>query len=217
MKIPIDPANPGEVLACCGMAALAAQEDPLAITGFDGETFQYPDIRLHVIQVEDTKDRVGNVDLDWWEPWGLNPDMDLWAGNQSSRTILRNLKVANEAVGKGQNEPWINVRAPAKSRLGVDPENSWNALTMGWSLNEHKDQQMSCRPRVELLAFIGLQFFALGGNRKDGFTYSLWKPVMFPIARLAFTGHGRFVASSYTAATDKSGKNTILRRATRSP
>lgn len=205
MKLPIDPMNPAEVLACCGIAALAAQNDELAVTGFEDDTFLSPDIDIAGLKINELN--VAGINLDWWEPWGLNPKMKLWAGKQTAQSILHNLF---SAAATGQNEFWLDFRGPTSSRLGVDPLGSWNALKMGWSLNEHKAIAMLCRPFVELLAFVGLQYFAVGGDRHDGFTYSLWRPVSFPVARIAFTGHGRFASSRYTSPTDKAGSNTIL-------
>ncbi len=206
MKVTVDSNNLGEVLACCGIASLAARADPLAESGFVGETFESADVAMTDL-VESAKLEIGGIQLDWWEPWGLNPNMKLWAGQQSATSVLKNL---THACSAGQNEPWIDFTVPTTGRLGVDPLGSWNALTIGWSPNEHKAVKMLCRPFVELLAFVGLQHFSVGGNRHEGFTYALWRPVAFPLARIAFAGHGRFASDRHLVHTTKSGSNTIL-------
>ena len=38
--------------------------------------------------------RFAGVALDWWCPWGLNPRLRLWAGQQSAWTVHRSLWTA---------------------------------------------------------------------------------------------------------------------------
>ena len=191
----------------------------MAETGFVGNpsdpTFIIPDVTVSTIadtyRVDSDMLSLAGIELDWWEPWGLNRGMKLWAGQQSAKSVLGNL---SKAAAAGQNEPWIEYTASTSGRLGVDPMGSWRALQIGWSINEHRSITMLCRPFVELLAFLGLQYFALGGDRRAGFTYWLWHPAPFPIARLAFAGHSRFARARFTVGTEKSGSNTILLAAT---
>lgn len=220
---PIDTRNPGEMLACAGLAYWGSRNEALLETGFrirDGETvFDCPDPVLDAVDpgavtVEARDDRAmsGNtLALDWWQPWGLNPGMKLWAGQQSEHTVLRNLV---KAAGGIPARDWLTAAAVTTGRLGVDCQGTWNALSMGWSLNEHTEYQMLCRPLVELLAFVGLQGFPLLGDRHTGFVYHSWRPAPYSIARLAFAGSSHLSMARHHVSTEKSGSNTILCAAT---
>ena len=229
MELSVDPRNPGEVLACCGLAVLAAGKDPSTITGFsrhgDGVRFYCPEMQITDVagySAEKTPNgdvilrgspglgEIREVHLDWWQPWGLNPEMKLWAGQQRASTIANNLL---RCAPPGLNQDWRRYDARTTGRLGVDPQGTWSALELGWSINEHKAVQMLCRPFVELLALVGLQEFKLRGDRRGGFVFALWRPAPYLIARLAFGGHGRHVLKELRATTAKSGSYTCLKYA----
>ena len=88
---PVDPANPGEVLACAGVAHLAWRAGPGAATGFvrgrDGcvhfaaPDAAWPPVGAAAWTLEPLEGppherlRLAGVPLDWWCPWGLNPGM----------------------------------------------------------------------------------------------------------------------------------------------
>ncbi len=223
MEARIDTRNPGEVLACAGIACIASRADPLAETGFDirdGETiFHFPgdviaklDLGAFSIHSATSAPRINTVTLDWWEKWGLNPGMKLWAGQQSADSVWDNLVAAAKA---GSATDWLTFATTTTGRLGVDCMGTWNALRMGWSLNQHtKDYQMLCRPFVESLAFVGLQGFPLRGDRREGFEYHPWRRAPYPIARLAFAGASHHALAHHRAGTTKAGSNTILLAAT---
>ena len=216
--VQIDPANPGEVLACCGLAVLASRRSPDAVTGFQRKAghavFASPDVDVATLTTEagttTTAVGIGGVALDWWEAWGMNPEMKLWAGQKSARTIVRNLGAATE---KGMNERWLEFAVPMSGRLDVDPQGTWNALDLGWSVNEHDEAAMLCRPFVELLAMVGLQEFHLSGSKADGFEYGLWRAAPYLVARTAFRGHGHHVVARCGMRTGRNGKNWTLKYA----
>ncbi len=219
---PIDTRNPGEVLACAGFAYWGSRIDALLETGFcerGGETtFVCPDALVDAVDVnaltveanEAATSDLNTLSLDWWQPWGLNPGMKLWAGQQSEKTVLGNLI---KAAGKADPKDWLTAATETTGRLGVDCQGTWNALNIGWSLNVHRNYQMLCRPLVELMAFVGLQGFPLGGDRFSGFTYHTWRPAPYAIARLAFAGGSHLSLARHHVSTDKAGSNTILRAA----
>jgi CRISPR-associated protein Csx14 len=154
--------------------------------------------------------------LDWWQPWGLNPDLKTWAGQQSALSVHRNLAAA--AAGSPASD-WQTCAATTTGRLNLDIHGTWNALAIGWSLNEHPEHEMLCRPWLELLASIGLQAFAVAGDRRDGFRYHPWRPLPLAAAVAAFQGHGPgvYALRGYTAATGKLGSNTMLLKANPTP
>lgn len=184
---PIDPRNPGEVLACAGLAHLAWRADPPAKTGFLRETgaplrFLAPHDALPgerpalepLAGPPHERLRLAGIELDWWCPWGLNPNLKNWSGPQSARTVHHSLR---SAAGGSRPTGWLTCAAPAAGRIYLDPAGTWNALSLGWSLKQHHTMRMSCRPWVELLASVGLQAFPVPGHRaRGGFHYNLWRP-----------------------------------------
>jgi CRISPR-associated protein Csx14 len=221
---PIDPLNPGEVLACCGIAHLAWRADRTAVTGFTQEgrwRFQAPDGLLEALPApvpEEVPDGLTlcGLGLDWWQPWGLNPDLKTWAGQQTPLSVHRNLA---EATSGRPATAWQTCKATTTGRLNLDIHGTWNALAVGWSLNEHKDLEMSCRPWLELLASIGLQAFPVAGSRRGGFRYHLWHTAPLAAAVAAFQGDspGVYALRGFTAGTGKLGSNTMLLKAQSTP
>lgn len=216
----IDPTNPGEVLACCGIAHLAWRADCSATTGFthdDRWHFQAPDGVLDAILPPNPTETargllVCGIDLDWWQAWGLNPDLKTWAGQQSALSVHRNL---DTATAGSPPSAWQTHTATTTGRLNLDIHGTWNALSIGWSLNEHKDREMLCRPWLELLASLGLQAFPVAGGRRAGFRYRLWQPLPLAAALAAFQGYGPgvYALDEFTAATGKLGSNSMLLKA----
>ena len=229
MKWIIDPRNPGEVFACAGLAHLAWREDRTAETGFVNERgdyrhrFSVPDLsvpfdRLAKASLEKMGEGLAfaGVELDWWEEWGLNSELKIWAGNQKALTIHENLF---SAIGDSKPSDWLEHRAPPNVKgktkrrgiFNVDTDCAQSTLEMGFSPNEH-GIKMLCRPWVGLLASIGLQAFSVRGSKKDRFRYWLWRPSAMAVAIAAFNGYGPSVYSTrgYISTTRKSGENTIL-------
>ncbi|AHE99848.1 hypothetical protein [Thioalkalivibrio paradoxus] len=218
----IDPANPGEVLACAGLAWLADRVDPGCSTGFllsaedwSFETsFDPAGIQQWIgHEPELTEDRLqlGDIVLDWWNPgWGLNPALKFWAGQQTARSVFGNLV---KAARDGEARDWLGFATRITGRLGVDPLGSWDGLSLGWSINEHADIQILCRPYVELFAFLGLQVFPVQGDRAEGFRYHLWHPAPLTLARLAYANAGRHAGPGWRTVTGKAGSNTYLKPA----
>ena len=229
---PVDPCNPGEVLACAGLAHLGARADAGALSGFvrarDGTVrFVGPDAR-HVLPAAVALERiagppherlrVAGVVLDWWCPWGLNPAVKLWSGRQSAWTVHRTLV---DALGCWGASDWRALTAPVSGgRLGLDPESAWRALALGWSFDlqatYHRALRLRCRPLVELLASIGLAAFPLAGHRRrGGLRYRLWRPAPLAVAVAAFADRSSSVHAlgRYHVPTLSSGRNTQLGRA----
>ena len=228
---PVDPANPGEVLACAGLAHLAWRADRGAATGFvrardGGVRFVAPDAvplpdgagawPLERIEAPPHERlRFAGVTLDWWCPWGLNPQMKTWSGRQSAWTVHRERFTARSHPTPPCD--WLRHRAPAAGgRLGLDPRGTWDALELGWSLSAHRSVRFAVRPWVELLASVGLQAVGLARAR-GGFRYRLWRVSPLPVARAAFAGAAPDIETlaAYHVRTAKSGANTVLRPAER--
>lgn len=224
---PIDPRNAAEVLACAGIAHLAWRADREAATGFvtdagGGVRFLAPEVpalddpealRLEPVDAAAGTLRLGAVTLDWWRPWGLNPGLKKWAGNQTPWTVHHSLRTAAADVSPAQ---WLTHCAPAAGRLYLDPGATWTAQALGWSPNRHTGVRVHCRPWVELLASLGCQAFPVAGHRaRGGFHYQLWRPAPLAAAVAAFAGpwSAAYALARYHATTAKSGENSMLRLA----
>ncbi len=220
--VPIDPSNPGEVLACAGLTWLVAREAPEAECGFEpagGNWYFHAPFQpraLTELVAEDPQEgaqevMLGDLRLDWWQPdYGLNPGFKFWAGQQSPRSVLTNLVRAARA---GDPAAWPSEQTPTTGRLGVDPQGTWDSLRLGWSVNEHSHLQHLCRPYVELLAFLALQRFPVQGDRETGFRYALWAPAPLTLAPLAFAGTSRLSQGMWQTEIEDAGSNKYLKPA----
>ena len=218
----VDPANPGEILACAGLAWLAEREHRNAESGFernaDHWSFDvwFPERSLAaLLEAEPVEDgeavELAGLRLDWWRQGiGLNQPFKFWAGQQTARSVLMNLVTAARS---GSPRDWLNCQAPTTGRLGVDPAGSWSSLQLGWSPNEHQEIKYLCRPFVELLAFVALQRFIVKGSRETGFRYSLWTRTVLPIAVIAFAGSSLHSDCTWLSEIAGSGSNKILKPA----
>ena len=229
MGWPIDPTNPGEVLACAGLAHLAWRRDRHARTGFvigrGGEVrFVSPELEelsrpLELEEMAPDGVRLGAVELDWWLPWGLNPRLKTWSGRQTGWTVHCSLA---QAAGRSLPGEWLTLEGGGtdrkKARLGLDPVSNWTTLGLGWSANEHASIHVRCRPWVELLASVGLQAVAVRRSGR-GYRYHLWHPAALPVAVAAFGGRGRCAHSlaGYHVTTARNGPNSVFRIATPLP
>lgn len=227
----IDARNPAEVLACAGWAHLAWRARREAVTGFvrDAggrlrfvmpEAAELPDAPAleQVAGPPQERLRFAGVALDWWCPWGLNRAFKSWSGRQTAWTVHRSL---HRALGRAPASQWRTHAAPvAGGRLYVDPEGTWDALGLGWSLDlqwtAHRGLRMRCRPWVELLASVGLQAVPVAGSRASGFHYNLWRPAPLGGALAAFAGafSPAYALERFHVPTARHGSNTVLRRAT---
>jgi CRISPR-associated protein Csx14 len=122
-----------------------------------------------------------------------NSPWNFWAGNQTSVKIWLSLRaelVTQMAALDLANCPQIlSLRLLQKGRFGFDPGPAWNALDVGFSLNEH-GVEVESSPATEMLAAVGLQRFrpVMNGSR-DGFDYFTWDSACSPsVAAAAMAG-----------------------------
>ena len=221
-RFPVDPTNPGEILACAAITRLAEEETGPNDCGFVQSDarwyFEAPLPRATLTRLLETEPReedgavwLDDQRLDWFQhPYGLNTGFKFWAGQQSARSVLTNLV---EAARTGDPADWLTHEAPTTGRLGVDPQGTWNSLGLGWSVNEHTRLKYLCRPYVELLAFLGLQHFPVQGDRGEGFRYHLWQPAPALIARFAIAGASRYSLQGWRTEIAGAGSNRFLKPA----
>ena len=201
----VDPTNLGEVLACAGIARLLG---PLAQTGFEGDEFICPPLDQLTPSLAVTRHglRLCGHSIDWWQPWSLNPGLKFWAGRQTVETVHRSAVQA----ATGSVHDWLTVTAGLQGRLGVDARAGWDAVSLGWSLDDQAQHQIAGRPWLEILASFGLQAFPVAGDKRDGYRYHTWRYSHLPTAVAAFSGYGLYSGPGYCARTAKNGSNTYL-------
>jgi CRISPR-associated protein Csx14 len=83
----------------------------------------------------------------------------------------------------------LSQRLLQKGRFGFDPGPAWNALDVGFSLNEH-GVEVESSPATELFAAVGLQRFRpVMHDGRDGFDYFTWHNACSPcVAAAAMAG-----------------------------
>lgn len=221
ITVSVDPTNPGQFFACCGLLELADRLWPgaegwfaeggwefnIAFTGEKGTLREL--LAILILDPPTAIERLDNglevapiiaplafsfdggasrgIVLDAWTQIRVdkgtakvisNRPWNFWSGNQKSSGIWNALRA--ELVGQLARWDWQDMtdlftrRLFQDGRFGFDPGPAWNALDVGFSLNEQKIRIQSS-PVVELLAAVGLQRFRPPLNdERDGFDYFTW-------------------------------------------
>lgn len=85
----------------------------------------------------------------------------------------------------------LTVSDRVQGSYGFDSDLGWDALSVGFSLNEHAGlKELPTRPAVELLGAVGLQrFFPNFDERAQNVRYATWHvPLAAPVACAAALG-----------------------------
>ena len=220
VAIQVDVTNPGEFFACCGLLEMADRLGTGALGWFEGSQFCIaPQDLADPISVNRIMWSLVNVKVEplsedsvsplvLWQPihmrlnWWLLPSekrsnrLKTWAGNQNSMKMfckwqvhLRNILSEDELdLGYLCQETCFE-----QGPYGFDSRTGWNALSIGFSLNEHTPyKKMPTRPAVELLGAVGLQRFFPDITERNNTTYvsyATWNVPLHPaVARLAVLG-----------------------------
>ena len=194
-RVPIDPRNPGQFFACCGLFENSELHAPGGEAWFeDGgsvfclETeapFPPPRPELESLSAESearydktTEPLVVRVAdkpfrLNWW----LNPTetdkspLKTWGGQQTPRRVLGEvLELLPDAAGV---ERLFNASVYTTTRFGVDARSAWEPLDLGYSPNDVTRKEARTYPWIEALAVLGLQGFRPAGLRRR-FRYAVW-------------------------------------------
>lgn len=220
VTIQVDPTNPGEFFACCGLLEMADRLSTGAMGWFeDSRFFLAPQDPVEPIPVNQIMWSLANVKvelrgegsvsplalgqpihmrLNWWLLPGETRANRLktWAGNQNSMKMfckwqepLRNILTEDEMDLDYLYQETSFQQGP----YGFDSRTGWNALSVGFSLNEHTPyKEMPTRPAVEMLAAVGLQRFFPDISERDNaayVSYATWNVPLYPtVARLAVLG-----------------------------
>ncbi len=204
-RLALDPRNPGQFFACCGLFELSELQCGGGVASFseDGREFlldtdaAVPPVGLKLEQPSNDKAKadpleslvlkVGGkgLDLNWWRNETLTDKSSLktWGGQQTPRRVLDQLLPL-----LGTSLPVAKLfehSAYTKSRFGVDARSAWEAIDAGYSPNDLQQAAVTF-PWVEVLAVAGLQGFRpmdLGYRRAR---YAVWlTPLPLVTARAA--------------------------------
>jgi hypothetical protein len=205
-RIPLDPFNPGQYLACCGLFELAELVAPGGEAQFEGGSIfalrtdaLLPPKRLALLprssldgKPYDAKIEPLTLDvsgstfiLNWWlnETLSEKSALKTWGGQQRPREVLGELlRLLDVAM---PFEAVFSAAVYTKSRFGVDARSAWEALDAGYSPNDIA-QNATTFPWVEVLAVVGLQGFRPAEQRRGRYRYSAWgSPLPLVAARAA--------------------------------
>ena len=218
IEIQVDVTIPAEFFACCGLLELANRLSSGAEGWFDNDKFYVAfsgpssSVTIHealwsVINARverNSDDKVApltlgeplNMRLSWWlrADGGSNRVLKTWAAHASSlQMFLKWEDPVKEVLEFEDPNPTTLFQRQTllQGPYGFDSKFGWDALSVGFSLNEHRQYKDSqARPVIEILGAIGLQRFTPDIDISNGIVrYATWNVPLPPsIACLAAMG-----------------------------
>ncbi|HEX7551266.1 MAG TPA: hypothetical protein VF579_11905 [Candidatus Methylomirabilis sp.] len=215
--ITLDPLNPAQFLACCGLFELLGRQRPdvptqfqydpftpsratFAVSGMDmGEVLAglaavktarvnaVPDFSGGEAPVRMVLADGGSIELDWW----LVPtrtDKSPFKLWAGQQTTTKLVQDMRDALPDALDERLLDFRSPMSGRFGFDPRSAWTALDFGSSPNT-QGRDAYTYPVTELLAAVGLQGFRLRQIGRREYAYWLWT-VPLPLVAARAAGGG---------------------------
>ena len=215
LRVRLDPRNPGQFFACCGLLELAEIEAPGTLGRFaldpsmprraefllDGSA----DLRGIMARlksaipefddqaVEEAAVRPAAIPyngtklvLDWWLDEFRLETTNLKCW--AGQVTTRNLfcELLPLIERDCSGDSLFDHTCMTKAKFGVDPRSAWTALDFGFSPNEHAADAATF-PAVEILAAVGLQGFRPDTKRRSEVSYTLWQTSLpAAVARMAF-------------------------------
>lgn len=237
LRIPLDPLNPGQFFACCGLFELCGWTQPSTKAWFavDEAVPRHADFVLdspqtmelsHILSIlrGATYEMLPHADLSI-QPVRISVEgrammLDWWLDVFGERTTplkcwagqvtTAKLFADLPALIKSATMPHDLFYSPVltRSKLGIDPRSAWNALDFGFSPDKH-NRDSATYPIVEVLGAIGLQGFRPDATRRDSVTYQLWRvPLPLAVGRLAaFSGWPGLPLMKYQFSIAKRGQS----------
>jgi CRISPR-associated protein Csx14 len=213
LRVPMDPLNPGQFFACCGLFELFAKTEPRACAHFVADEAKprraefvlegagLPELETVLTALRDsTVELIEEGEQAIWPVRltvaGETFVLDWWLNEfREKPTYLKCW--AGQVTSRKLFEDLLELVAPdcgagglmtgaakSKSKFGVDPRSAWNALDFGFSPDVH-GQDSATYPAVELLAAVGLQGFRPRAKSRTGVAYHLWTiPLPLTVARM---------------------------------
>jgi len=210
-RIPLDPRNPGQFFACCGLFELAELARPGGRAAFEGAdtafvlrtecdfppprlTLMPPgtfdgkpyDGKLEPLELESSGHLLG---LNWWLTDALTQKsaLKLHGARQETRVMLQEL--LDELNYDAPIEVLFHTGKYMTTRFGLDLRSAWDARDLGYSPNDLQGKAKAAVtfPWIEVLAVVGLQGFRPAERTaRSRFRYSTWRqPLPLAPARAA--------------------------------
>ena len=231
-RVNLDPCNPGQYFACCGLFELSELAAPGGEAGFadEGRAFVIStvaplppqsleleprqeaysgDLKLEALVLR-VADRT--LTLNWWRNHTMTDKslLKTWGGPQTPRRML------DELIGLLDfdipTERLAQFAVYTKSRFGVDGRSAWEALDTGYSPNDFGQSAITF-PWIEVLAVAGLQGFRPAGENRS-YRYTAWyTPLTLASARAACAAPWQGLPSrtfGFEIATRGQGYKTFL-------
>lgn len=201
-RIPMDPFNPGQYYACCGLLEIASRElhaqgrfdmdsGSIRRRQFLLQTDEDFDLQQALAVIRDAKfeafdDEVetairpirlhlpwGELVLDWWLDWFWQDPVNLKCWAGQVTTRKLMEELLPALPAEVEPERLLVEGKMMKSKFGIDPRAAWNAIDLGFSPNEH-GKDAATFPAVEILGAIGLQGFRPLERTRDKVPMYLW-------------------------------------------
>jgi CRISPR-associated protein Csx14 len=218
ISVNVDVTNPGQFFACCGLLELAHRlwlgaegwfqsglfsVAPLSMRNCSLKTLLEVLIECNVRTANRSDPKTDPIELSdpigiclsWWLRDSGKPSLfKTWAANATSQQMFSKWRAPLKDCLKNIErfpERLFQHTSRIQGPYGFDSELGWDALTIGFSLNEHPEyKKLPTHPAVELLGAIGLQrCFPDFDEKKQTVRYATWHvPLTPPVARLATMG-----------------------------
>ena len=213
LRVPMDPFNPGQFFACCGLFELMAKAAPGACAHFvadearprraefvvEGEALPQLATVLGALReatfelIEEAEESVWPVRLsiagevfvlDWWLRAFREKPSNLKCWAGQVTTRKLFTDLPRLVEPDGGADRLMTAAKMSKSKFGVDPRSAWNALDFGFS-PDIQGKNAATYPAVEMLAALGLQGFRPKAERREGVSFHLWTtPLPLVVARM---------------------------------
>ena len=133
--------------------------------------------------------------LDFWNHIDNRPTIKLFAGQERSEKVVRRwLDHLQKYDGADDLRGFAVMDLPS----GLDATTSWNALDVGFSLNEHQIK-LKTYPLIEFFAYVGVQTYGWrridvakhddGSQNRMVYSYNVWQdPLPMIVARAVAAG-----------------------------
>lgn len=229
--IRIDLRNPGQFFACCGILYCADRMFRHAEGYFKDEEFLITadcsgnpidevlkKFRCDTVRMIEADSEKADSPLylctipmrfDFYNHIDNRPKIKLFAGRETFESILSRW-LAYVKKYDAENTRSLHGFEEIDLPSGLDTDTSWNALDVGFSLNEH-GMKMRSYPLVEFFAHVGIQAYAWSKNRR-AYEYRTW-PISLPItiARAVASGAIRLPGvRCFEFRAKKSGQKQVL-------